>query len=119
MIPIKETHTDSQTRSYTCRHKDTDTGDGIIKMHFHVGNGPIKIIKGKILFKRSLILMKNHKITNENIKHVKFEKLKIKTWFCDKDLSSVNLFSKTHDFIKNINLFSKMYAFRKNNKFVE
>ena len=34
--------------------------------------------------------MKNHKIVNKNIKGVKSEKLKVKTWFCDKDLSSVD-----------------------------
>ena len=59
-------------------------------MHFHVGNGPIKILKGTILFKKSLVLMKNHKIVNKNIKGVKSEKIKVKTWFCDKDLSSLD-----------------------------
>ena len=37
-----------------------------------------------------LILMKNHKIVNKNIKGVKSEKIKVKTWFCDKDLSSLD-----------------------------
>ena len=37
-------------------------------------------------------------------------------WFCDKDLSSANLFSKTHDFIKMIILFSKTCVF-KNDEF--
>ena len=38
---------------------------------------------------------------NKNIKGVKSEKLKVKTWFCDKDLSSVNLLGKTYNLIKN------------------
>ena len=33
--------------------------------------------------------------------------------FCDKDLFSVNLFSKTHDSIKKIHLLSKTYDFVK------
>ena len=37
--------------------------------------------------------------------------------FCDKDVSSVNLFSKTHDFIKMINLLSKTNDFIKDDKF--
>ena len=43
---------------------------------------------GPILFKKSLILIKSHRIVNQNIKGVKFEKIKVKTLFCDKDLSS-------------------------------
>ena len=42
---------------------------------------------GPILFKESLVLMKNHKIVNKDIKGVKSEKLKVKTWFWNKDLS--------------------------------
>ena len=34
--------------------------------------------------------MKNDKIVNKNIKGVKSEKIKVKTWFCDKDLSSLD-----------------------------
>ena len=34
--------------------------------------------------------MKNHKIVNKDIKGVKSEKIKEKTWFCDKDLSSLD-----------------------------
>ena len=45
---------------------------------------------GANLPKESLILMKNHKIINKNIKVVKLEILKVKTWFCDKDLSSLD-----------------------------
>ena len=33
---------------------------------------------------------KNDKIVNKNRKGVKSEKIKIKTWFCDKELSSLN-----------------------------
>ena len=35
-------------------------------------------------------MMENHKIVNKNIKDVKSEKIKVKTWFCDKDLSSLD-----------------------------
>ena len=35
-------------------------------------------------------LMKNHKIINKAIKGVKSEKIKIKAWFCNKDLSSLD-----------------------------
>ena len=38
----------------------------------------------------------------KDIKGVKSGKLKVKTWFCDKDSSSVNLFSKTYGFIQNV-----------------
>ena len=41
-----------------------------------------------ILFKKSLISIKNHEIVNKHIKGVKSEKTKVKTWFCDKDLYS-------------------------------
>ena len=62
---------------------------------------------GPSLLKKSLILMKNDKIVNKNIKGVKSEKIKVKTWSGDKDLSSVNLLSKTHNFIKMINLLNR------------
>ena len=42
---------------------------------------------GPILFRKSLILIKNHRIINKNIEVVKLGFLKVKTWFCDKDLS--------------------------------
>ena len=57
---------------------------------------------GPILFKKLLIWIKNHKIINKNIKIVNLEILKVKTWFGDKDLSSVNLLSETDDLIKNV-----------------
>ena len=41
------------------------------------------------------------KLLIQNMKGIKSEKLKVKTLFCDKDLSSVNLLSKTNDFMKN------------------
>ena len=41
-------------------------------------------------FKKLIILMKNHKIINKNIKVVKLEILKVKTWFWNKDLSSLD-----------------------------
>ena len=52
------------------------------------------------------ILLKNinfdetRKIVNKYLEGIKSKKLKVKVWFCDKDLSSVNSFSKTYDFIK-------------------
>ena len=45
---------------------------------------------GPILLRKSLILIKNHKIVNKDIKGVKSEKIEIKTWFCNKDLSSLD-----------------------------
>ena len=57
--------------------------------------------------------MKNHKVDNKNIRDVTSVKIKVKPLFCDKDLSSVNLLSKTHDFIKMINVHSKTYDFQK------
>ena len=56
-----------------------------------------------------MIFKKLDKFVNKDRKSVKSEKLKVKTWFCDRDSSSVNLFGKTHDFIKMINLFNKTY----------
>ena len=55
--------------------------------------GPVRVgahmgPKDTILFEKRLILMKNDKIVNKNIKGVKSEKIKVKTWFGDKDLSS-------------------------------
>ena len=35
------------------------------------------------------------------MKDVKSEKIKGKSWFCDKDLSSADLLCNSHDFIKN------------------
>ena len=55
--------------------------------------GPLwahRALMGPILFKKSLIWMKNHKIIDKNIKVVNLEILKVKTWFCDKDLSNNN-----------------------------
>ena len=60
------------------------TGDGIIKIP--QGPGPY----GPDFIKKTLILTKNHKIINKNIKVVKLKILKVKTWFCDKDLSSLD-----------------------------
>ena len=41
---------------------------------------------GPILFKKLLILIKNHKNINKDMKIVNLEILKVKTWFGDKDL---------------------------------
>ena len=38
----------------------------------------------------ALILIKNNKLANKNIEIIKLEFLKVKTWFCDKDLSKSN-----------------------------
>ena len=58
----------------------------------HMGPyGPIRALmahKGPILLKKSLTLMKNHKIINKNLKVVNLEIIKVKTWFGDKDLLS-------------------------------
>ena len=42
--------------------------------------------KGTILFQKLIILIRNYKIINKNIKTVNLEILKVKTWFGDKDL---------------------------------
>ena len=52
--------------------------------------GPIEIPKDTILLKIMLILIKNHEIINKDIKVVKLGFLKVKTWFGDKDLSSLD-----------------------------
>ena len=51
---------------------------------------------GPTLLKKSLILIKNYEIVNKNIKGVKSEKVKIKTWFWNKDLSSLDSIIKKH-----------------------
>ena len=45
---------------------------------------------GPIFIKKSLILIKSHKIINKNIQVVKLEILKVKMWFWNKDLSSLD-----------------------------
>ena len=50
--------------------------------------GPYGPIRARFLLRKLIILMKNHKIINKNIKVVKLEILKMKTWFCDEDLPS-------------------------------
>ena len=45
---------------------------------------------GPILLKKILALINNQKIDNKHMKGVKAEKMKVKTWFCDKDLSSLD-----------------------------
>ena len=54
---------------------------------------------GQILFKKSLILMKNHEITNKDIKGVKSLK-KYKRGFAIRIWKMMNLQSKTDDFTK-------------------
>ena len=49
-------------------------------------DGPIRALMGPILFNKSLIVIKHHKIINKNIQIVNLEILKVKTWFGDKDL---------------------------------
>ena len=55
---------------------------------------------GPILLKKSLILMKKHKIINKNIKGVKSLK-KYKRGFAIRTWKMINLLSKTDDFVKN------------------
>ena len=61
--------------------------------------------------------MKIIKLLIKNVKGVQSEKLKVRTMFCGKDLSSVNLLSKTDDFIKMINSLRKADDFMKHDKF--
>ena len=44
-------------------------------------HGPLWAHMGPILFRKSLILMKNHKTINKHIKGVKSEKIKVKHGF--------------------------------------
>ena len=52
--------------------------------------GPLWAHKGPILGKKLIILIKNHKIIDKNLKIVNLEILKVKTWFWNKDLSSLD-----------------------------
>ena len=55
--------------------------------------GPYRALwahKGPILVKKLIISIKNHEIINKNIKIVNLEILKVKTWFWNKDLSSLD-----------------------------
>ena len=48
--------------------------------------GPIWALMGPVFFKKLIILIKNHKNINKNIKVVNLVIVKVKTWFGDKDL---------------------------------
>ena len=52
--------------------------------------GPLWAHKGPILGKKLIVLIKNHRIIEKNIKIVNLEILKVKTWFWNKDLSSLD-----------------------------
>ena len=54
---------------------------------------------GPILLKKSLILMKSHKVINRNIKDVKSLK-RYKRGFPIRTWKMINLLNKTNDFIK-------------------
>ena len=56
---------------------------------------------GPSLLNKSLILMENHKITNQNIKGVKSLKEEYKRGFAIRTWKMRNLLSKTDDFMKN------------------
>ena len=45
---------------------------------------------GPDFVKKTLILLMNNEIANKHKKGIKSENIKIKTWFCDKDLSSLD-----------------------------
>ena len=66
-----------------------------------------------------IILMKNHKTINKNIKNVKGVKSlkKYKRGFAIRTLKIMNLLSKTDDFVKIMNSLSKTDDFIKNDKF--
>ena len=65
------------------------------------------------MIKKLIILIKNDKIINKNIKVVKLEILKVKRGFGIRTCKLINLLSKTDDFIKINNLFSKTDDFIK------
>ena len=52
--------------------------------------GPLWAHKGPIWGKKLIILIKNHKIINKNIKIANLEISKVKKWFWNKDLSSLD-----------------------------
>ena len=58
---------------------------GIIAVTARGPYGPIRALMGPILFKELIILLKNPKIIDKNIKIVNLGILKVKTWFGDKD----------------------------------
>ena len=57
-------------------------------------NKNIEVVKLEILKVKMWFcdkdLSKNNKMVNKHIEVVKLEILKVKTWFCDKDLSSLD-----------------------------
>ena len=69
------------------------TRGNAVKDHDRRGHADVGVripygpIWARFCLKKSLILIKNHKIANKNIKGVKSLK-KIYTWFCDKDLDN-------------------------------
>ena len=59
--------------------------------------------------------MKIHKIINKNIEGIKSEKIKVKTWFCDKDLPSLDSINEeTHKgkYVEDILEVSVLLCFR-------
>ena len=68
-------------------------GWGPVRVGARSGLGPIwahRALMGPILLKKLIILIKNDKNINKNIKVVKLEILKVKTCFGIKDLSSLD-----------------------------
>ena len=66
-------------------------GWGPVRVGALSGLGPIWALMGPYgpdFVQKILILIKNHKILDKDIEVVKLEILKVKMWFCDKDLSS-------------------------------
>ena len=59
-----------------------------------MANKNIEVVKLEILKVKTWFcdkdLSKNNKMVNKNIEVAKLEILKVKTWFCDKDLSSLD-----------------------------
>ena len=62
-------------------------GRGPVRVGAHMGPYGSKRYDSVL---KNIISNKNHKIINKNIKIAKLGILKIKTWFCDKDLSSLD-----------------------------
>ena len=59
-------------------------------MYIHTGDGIIKIPIWARFCLKNINFDKNHQIVNKHIEVVKLEILKVKAWFCDKDLSSLD-----------------------------
>ena len=70
---------------------------GPVRVGAHMAHRALMGPYGPDFAKRIINLIENHENINKNIKGMKSEKIKVKTWFCDKDLSSFDsIIYETH-----------------------